>query len=180
MTTKGCFIDKLTKILNDAKNEEIIRWTPDNCGLIVFDRNRLVNEVFPDYFNHRRFTSFVRQLINYGFRRKLLTGQCIYIHQDNLFKRGQGKAKRKFDEFLPNSLSVPLVTSPLLEDTEFQPEPKLEPKLEPEFGFTNPTSSFGSDELFRNLFGSTNDFKDYSLLGKFDLEFEIDFDKLFE
>lgn len=81
-------------MLDDPKNEEIIRWNSDNISFIVIDRDRLLTEVFPNYFNHRKFASFARQLLNYGFRRseKTALSKCIYVHQTNLFRREEERS----------------------------------------------------------------------------------------
>ena len=40
----------------------IISWSPDGSGFIIYDLGRFEGEILPQYFKHKKFTSFVRQV----------------------------------------------------------------------------------------------------------------------
>ncbi|KAH8066646.1 hypothetical protein JL722_1099 [Aureococcus anophagefferens] len=60
------FVIKLYQMLREQK--EVIAWDPEG-GIIIHDRQRL-EATLSVYFRHNRFTSFQRQLNNFGFHKK--------------------------------------------------------------------------------------------------------------
>jgi hypothetical protein len=62
------FLLKTYSILNTAP-EEIVGWSDDGDSFLVHDVERFSEEVIPSHFKHSKFTSFVRQLNFYGFRK---------------------------------------------------------------------------------------------------------------
>ncbi|KAF9006755.1 hypothetical protein BDQ17DRAFT_306188 [Cyathus striatus] len=63
------FLQKLYEMVNDPKNEELIRWSEAGDTFFVLDHERFANEVLGRWFKHRNFSSFVRQLNMYGFHK---------------------------------------------------------------------------------------------------------------
>lgn len=53
----------------DTCDPEIASWSEDGNTFIVKDTTRFGQTIVPLYFKHRKFTSFVRQLNFYGFRK---------------------------------------------------------------------------------------------------------------
>jgi len=80
------FLIKLQEIVADEKNRDIIRW--DNKELQILNKLRFEEEVMPQYFtaqgSRSRFSSFSRQLNNYGFENTLRgpKGCPVYRHVD--------------------------------------------------------------------------------------------------
>jgi hypothetical protein len=62
------FLLKSFSILENAP-ADIICWSEDGESFIVKDSERFSNEIIPSHFKHNKFTSFVRQLNFYGFRK---------------------------------------------------------------------------------------------------------------
>uniref|UniRef100_A0A6V1UTD2 HSF-type DNA-binding domain-containing protein n=1 Tax=Heterosigma akashiwo TaxID=2829 RepID=A0A6V1UTD2_HETAK len=62
------FVRKTFEMVN-ACDRMIVCWTEDGKSFLVKDRIRLAREVIPRYFKHNKFSSFVRQLNFYGFRK---------------------------------------------------------------------------------------------------------------
>lgn len=63
----GLFLEKLYKILEDPENSQIIHWNEDGTKVIISDPIEFTVKILPKHFNHKNYSSFVRQLNNYGF-----------------------------------------------------------------------------------------------------------------
>ncbi|CAL1705521.1 unnamed protein product [Somion occarium] len=63
------FLQKLYEIVNDPKNDELIRWSESGDSFYVLNHERFAREVLGRWFKHQKFTSFVRQLNMYGFHK---------------------------------------------------------------------------------------------------------------
>ncbi len=69
-TKEPCFfLEKLFKILKSKENWKIINWSEDGTKVIIFDTIKFSNKILPKYFNHKNYSSFVRQLNIYGFNK---------------------------------------------------------------------------------------------------------------
>ena len=75
------FVIKLYQMLQEQR--EVLTWDPDG-GIIIHDRQRL-EATLSVYFRHNRFTSFQRQLNNFGFHKK---------RKPRARRRSSGKAPR--------------------------------------------------------------------------------------
>jgi len=62
------FLSKTFAMLSSCP-ADIATWAEDGLSFYVMDRNRLAETIIPQYFNHNKFSSFVRQLNFYGFRK---------------------------------------------------------------------------------------------------------------
>ena len=69
-TPKSSFLLKLRTILNEPGNEEYIKWNEDGKFFILYCQNinTFADNILPQYFMHRNFNSFHRQLNLYNFR----------------------------------------------------------------------------------------------------------------
>ena len=67
---KSSFLLKLRTILNEPGNEEYIKWSEDGKFFILYCKNinTFADNILPQYFKHRNFNSFHRQLNLYNFR----------------------------------------------------------------------------------------------------------------
>ena len=63
------FLSKLYDILNDINYNEIISWNIEGTGIIIKDTIAFCQTVLPKYYNHQKYSSFVRQLNLYGFHK---------------------------------------------------------------------------------------------------------------
>ncbi|TRM61251.1 hypothetical protein BD626DRAFT_501923 [Schizophyllum amplum] len=63
------FLQKLHEMVNDPKNEALIRWSDTGDSFFVLDHERFAREVLGRWFKHQNFSSFVRQLNMYGFHK---------------------------------------------------------------------------------------------------------------
>lgn len=62
------FLNKLRSMVDDA-DDDLICWTPDGKAFRVLNSVRFAKEVLPCFFKHSNFSSFVRQLNMYSFRK---------------------------------------------------------------------------------------------------------------
>ena len=63
------FLQKLYNILQDEKNNDIIRWNKEVNGFILVDYKRFVKELLSKNFKTEVFSSFIRQLNLYDFHK---------------------------------------------------------------------------------------------------------------
>ncbi|KAL0310283.1 UNVERIFIED_CONTAM: Heat stress transcription factor A-6b [Sesamum calycinum] len=63
------FLSKTYDLVEDPTTNEIVSWSRGNNSFIVWDPQTFAINLLPRYFKHNNFSSFVRQLNTYGFRK---------------------------------------------------------------------------------------------------------------
>uniref|UniRef100_A0A7S1FS67 HSF-type DNA-binding domain-containing protein n=1 Tax=Corethron hystrix TaxID=216773 RepID=A0A7S1FS67_9STRA len=76
------FPDKLHTILTDKKWNHIITFTGDGRSWKVLNKKLLETEILPIYFRTKKYISFTRNVVGWGFKRE---GKAHYYHK--LFHR---------------------------------------------------------------------------------------------
>jgi hypothetical protein len=75
-------------MVNDNTTDDIVSWNEKGDAFLVKKEHEFASKVLPKYFRHRNFSSFVRQLNFYGFRKR--SNQSKYSQfKHKYFKRGQ-------------------------------------------------------------------------------------------
>ncbi|KAG6618968.1 HSF-type DNA-binding protein [Phytophthora cinnamomi] len=145
------FLRSLRRML-ETESDDILRWTSNGRAFEILDMDRMMEEVLPKYFKHRKYTSFQRQLNYFSFKKWTKSKAVVCTFSNDCFLRDRpdlawritrkksvhssttsssksgGSTPRK-----PRPMSVP-VPSALAKTSSMKLEPlKLEPlKLEPQ------------------------------------------------
>ncbi|XP_006455022.1 hypothetical protein AGABI2DRAFT_226270, partial [Agaricus bisporus var. bisporus H97] len=83
-TMKGVpvFLQSLYHIVSDEGTDKLIYWSPDGDSFFVQEPDRFAREVLGKWFKHKNYSSFVRQLNNYGFHK------ILHLQQGSLRSNG--------------------------------------------------------------------------------------------
>ncbi|OIW18724.1 hypothetical protein TanjilG_13476 [Lupinus angustifolius] len=63
------FLKKTFEMVEDPETDTIVGWSENRDSFIVFDSHHFSKLLLPKYFKHSNFSSFIRQLNTYGFRK---------------------------------------------------------------------------------------------------------------
>lgn len=80
------FLRSLRRMLDDESNQ-ILRWTPNGRAFEILDMDRMMNEVLPKYFKHRKYTSFQRQLNYFSFKKWTKSKAVVCTFSNDCFLR---------------------------------------------------------------------------------------------
>ncbi|KFX96650.1 hypothetical protein V490_03212, partial [Pseudogymnoascus sp. VKM F-3557] len=88
------FVQKLNSFVDDAKNDELIRWSERGDSFVVLDEDEFAKNLIPELFKHNNYASFVRQLNMYGFHKRVGLS-------DNSMKASERKNKSPSEYYNP-------------------------------------------------------------------------------
>ncbi|KAK6941817.1 Heat shock factor (HSF)-type, DNA-binding [Dillenia turbinata] len=80
------FLLKTYMLVEDPTTENVISWNTEGTAFVVWQPAEFARDLLPTLFKHSNFSSFVRQLNTYGFR-KVTTSRWEFCN--DMFKRGE-------------------------------------------------------------------------------------------
>ncbi|KAI3901448.1 hypothetical protein MKW92_030743 [Papaver armeniacum] len=106
------FLTKTYQLVEDTTVDDIISWNEDGTTFIVWRPAEFARDLLPKFFKHNNFSSFVRQLNTYGFR-KIVPDRWEFCN--DCFKRGEKKLLSDIQRRKVSSTSSP--TPPVVTTT---------------------------------------------------------------
>ncbi|MBA0550530.1 hypothetical protein Golob_021469 [Gossypium lobatum] len=79
------FLTKTYQLVDDPTTDHIVSWGEDDTTFVVWRPPEFARDLLPNYFKHNNFSSFVRQLNTYGFR-KIVPERWEFANE--FFKKG--------------------------------------------------------------------------------------------
>ncbi|XP_047336046.1 heat stress transcription factor B-2a-like [Impatiens glandulifera] len=80
------FLIKTFQLVDDSDSNEVISWNEDGSSFIIWKATEFSTNLLPKFFKHNNFSSFIRQLNTYGFR-KVVYDRWEFYH--DCFRKGQ-------------------------------------------------------------------------------------------
>ncbi|MQL82385.1 hypothetical protein Taro_014844 [Colocasia esculenta] len=80
------FLTKTYQLVDDPTLNDVISWNEDGSAFVVWRPAEFARDLLPRFFKHNNFSSFVRQLNTYGFR-KIVPDRWEFAN--DCFRRGE-------------------------------------------------------------------------------------------
>ncbi|KAK4403577.1 Heat stress transcription factor B-2b [Sesamum angolense] len=109
------FLTKTYQLVDDHAIDDVISWNVDGSTFIVWNPTEFARDLLPKYFKHNNFSSFIRQLNTYGFR-KVVPDQWEF--SNDCFRRGE---KKLLCDILRRKIAIPSSTASVTASVHLTP-----------------------------------------------------------
>ncbi|CAH8278167.1 unnamed protein product [Arabidopsis lyrata] len=120
------FLTKTYEMVDDSSSDSIVSWSENNKSFIVKNPAEFSRDLLPKFFKHKNFSSFIRQLNTYGFR-KVDPEKWEFLNDD--FVRGRPYLMKNIHRRKPvhsHSLQNLQAQNPLTESERRSMEDQIE------------------------------------------------------
>lgn len=116
------FLLKTYMMVEDPSTDGVISWNGDGTGFVVWQPAEFARDLLPTLFKHSNFSSFIRQLNTYGFR-KVATTRWEFSNEN--FRKGKKnllceirRRRNKLDNKAPQFSLKPIPKDLIFDDDQ--------------------------------------------------------------
>lgn len=115
------FLTKTYQLVDDHTIDDVISWNNDGSTFVVWNPTVFAKDLLPKYFKHNNFSSFVRQLNTYGFRKVVpdrweFSNECFRQGEKRLLREIQRRkiSSSAVTDPAPATVAIPLSAKPIV------------------------------------------------------------------